>query len=55
MPEHFQSPKPSQRSYGHPSREIGGKKKRFNTLCNFELVYNLVISVTACISHQQSL
>lgn len=54
MPKHFQSPKPSQRSYEHPSREIG-KRKRFKIVCYFELVGNLVISVTDYTSHQQSL
>lgn len=54
MPEHFQFSKPSQRSYEHPSREIR-EKKRLKIICNFELVCNLVISVTAYISHQQSL
>lgn len=53
MPKHFQSPKPSQRSYEHTSREIG-KRKRLKTVCYFELVVNLVISVTAYTSHQQS-
>lgn len=38
-----------------PSREIGEKKKRLKTVCNFELVCSLVTSVTAYISHQQPL